>query len=1025
MTISPKKSRTGSFPDISGQGLPQKRENNSLEIFKLSRRNKMRELFLKSKPLSLFLLFAVVIFSGHLVVSGQSQAINAQIEGIVTDANGAAVPSATVVVRNIETGAERTVASDANGVYRVPLLPLGTYRVTVEAANFKRLVREGIILTTGQTASVNLSLETGGLQETVTITSDAPIADPAKIDLGRVMNTREVQNLPLVSRNPYNFALLQANVTGRPNVEFGVPRISANGYARRTNYQLDGNNNTQADRAGIRLMPISETFISEVQLVTNGFSAEFGNTPGLIMNAVTPSGTNDLHGSGSYRFRRTGMSSRPFNISPTAVKPETDVNNWTAAVGGPIIKDRWHFYSGYEYVKRGLAGEPQRTITIDEIDRNALIAAGVPSSAFPTAIPASQKVNFFIVRSDVQLNGNNRLSGRFNYFKNNSPNNIAGGANTLERSIDFKDKSYSVGVQLASIVSGSILNEFRFQFARRDSRNVANVNSGNGLSIVITKIDPARPASGPANFGAPENDDTIAPLQKTTQFQNNLTWTNGNHVMKFGGGLNHIDDTRRSNVFARYTFPNLQTYLDALNGTNPSGFTTFLQAFGNPDIDYTSNFYNFFAQDDWKFTRKLKINLGVRYDLYDVPSAFASSPFAASQDFKIDKNNFAPRLGVVYALRDGERPTVIRASAGIYYDTVYLDFYQRALLNNGSPRLFNFSFGPTSTGAPTFPNTLDSLPPGVALPVQSIETIAPDFDNMYAMHFNAQIEQGLTEDLSLTVGYIHSGGRHIPIYRNINRINPTSFLADGRPIFSNTINSTTRLDPRFNNILMAESVGISEYNALTIQLNKRFSQGYQFSANYTLSKSEDDAPEQNLVATQVGNLVTQDPTNRARDFGNSLADQRHTFVLSFVGRPQFNFENRTLNYLLNNNQLGIIATANSGERFNIRTTADINLDGFTGADNPVGIERNSGTTPNQYNVDLRYSRFIPITERYRAEIFGEFLNVFNINSVFQINDLTTTTDALGNVTGTLPTAKTRPVTSLDSRQFQLGFKFIF
>lgn len=976
----------------------------------------MREIFLKTNHLSLLLAISVVVFLGHQIVGGQSQAINAQIEGIVTDSNGAAVPSATVVVRNIQTGAERTVISDSNGVYRVPLLPLGTYRVTVEAANFKRLVREGIILTTGQTASVNAILDPGALQETVTITSDAPIADPAKIDLGRVMNTREVQNLPLVSRNPYNFALLQANVTGRPNVEFGVPRISANGYARRTNYQLDGNNNTQADRAGIRLMPISETFISEVQLVTNGFAAEFGNTPGLIMNAVTPSGTNDLHGSGSYRFRRTGMSSRPFNISPTAVKPKTDVNNWTAAVGGPIIKDRWHFYSGYEYVKRGLAGEPQRTITITEANKAALQAAGVPASAFPTAIPASQKVNFFIVRSDVQLNANHRLSGRFNYFKNTSPNNIAGGLNTLERSIDFKDKSYAPSFQLASIISDNILNEFRFQFARRDSRNIANKNSGTGISIVIT---------GVANFGAPENDDTIAPLQKTTQFQDNLTWTNGDHVMKFGGGLNHIADTRRSNVFARYTFPNLQAYLDALSGANPSGFTNFVEAFGNPDISYSSNFYNFFAQDDWKFTRNLKINFGVRYDLYDVPSAFADSPFAASQDFKIDKNNFAPRLGIVYGIRDGDRPTVIRASAGIYYDTVFLDVYQRALLNNGSPRLFNFTFGPTTTGAPTFPNTLGSLPAGVSLPVQSIETIAPDFVNMYAIHFNAQVEQALTENLSVTVGYIHSGGRHIPIYRNINRINPTSFLADGRPIFSNTVNSTTRLDPRFNNILMAESVGISEYNAFTLQFNKRFSQGYQFSANYTLSKSEDDAPEQNLVATQVGNLVTQDPTNRTRDFGRSLADQRHTFVLSFVGKPEFSFANRTLNYILNNNQLGIIGTANSGERFNIRSTGDINLDGFIGSDNPVGIARNSGNTPNQYNVDLRYSRFIPITERYRAEVFGEFLNVFNINSVFQINDLTTTTDALGNVTGSLPTAKTRPVTSLDSRQFQLGFKFIF
>ncbi len=862
----------------------------------------------------------------------------------------------------------------------------------------------------------------------VVIVNAAALA--TEIDIGRVMNTREVESLPLVSRNPYNFALLQANVTGRPNVEFGVPRINANGYTRRTNYQLDGNNNTQADRGGIRLMPISETFVAEVQLVTNGFAPEFGNTPGLIMNAVTPSGTNSFRGSASYRFRRTPFSSRPFNISPTALKPATKVDNVTAAVGGPIIRDRWHFYGGFEWVNRDLAGEPQRLITISESNKAALIAAGVPASAFPTAIPTGQKVNFYIVRSDAQLNQSNRLTGRFNYFKNLSPDNIAGGLNTLERSIDFDDKSYSLGLQLASIISPEILNEFRYQYAKRDSRNIANDNSGEGISVVITGI---------ANFGAPENDDTIAPLQVSNQFQNNLTWTNGNHALKFGAGLNRIDDTRRSNQFARYTFSSIANYVSSRTGVLQTGascpagvtrcYTNYIEAFGNPDIEYQSTFYNFFGQDDWKVTPRLKINYGVRYDLYDIPEAVANSPFSASQDFKIDKNNFAPRLGVVYALREGTRPTVLRASAGLYYDTVYLDFYQRAIQNNGSPVFFNFTFAPSTAGAPAFPSTLGSLPPGTALPVQSIETISPDFENMYAIHFNAQVEQALTNDLGLTVGYIRSNGRHLPVYRNINRINPIGTLADGRPIFSNAVNASTRLDPRFNNILLAESVGNSTYNAFILQLNKRFSKGFQFSANYTLSKAEDDAPEQNLVATQVGNLVVQDPTDRSRDFGPSLADQRHTFVMSFVGRPQFNFENDVLSYLVNNNQFGFIATANSGERYNIIAATDINLDGFTGSDNPVGVTRNSGVTPKQFNVDFRYSRFFNFTERMRLEVFGEFLNVFNINSIFQINSLTVATDAQGRPTAPLPTAENRrltnQVTSLDSRQFQLGFKFSF
>ena len=157
--------------------------------------------------------------------------------------------------------------------------------------------------------------------------------------------------------------------------------------------------------------------------------------------------------------------------------------------------------------------------------------------------------------------------------------------------------------------------------------------------------------------------------------------------------------------------------------------------------------------------------------------------------------------------------------------------YQRALQANGSPKSFTVSFtNPALPGAPGFPNNVSTGTP----PRQNITGIASDFENMYAIHGNVQLEQALTEDLSVTVGYIHSSGRHIPIYRSVNRINPVGTLADGRPIYSDTVSAATRMDPRFNDILLAEASGNSNYNAFTAQLNKRFSKGYQFSANYTL-----------------------------------------------------------------------------------------------------------------------------------------------------------------------------------------------
>jgi hypothetical protein len=355
--------------------------------------------------------------------------------------------------------------------------------------------------------------------------------------------------------------------------------------------------------------------------------------------------------------------------------------------------------------------------------------------------------------------------------------------------------------------------------------------------------------------------------------------------------------------------------------------------------------------------------------------------------------------------------------------------YVRALRNNGNPKFFSLSFSPTGANdAPDFPNRFAGSP--ILTARQNIDAIAPDFVNMYAMHLNFQIEQALTENLSLAASYVHSGGRHIPVYRNINCLPVGGALADGRLLLG-TINAagaimpcTNRLFPQFQNIQMVESAGVSRYDAFVLQLTKRFSRGLQFSTHYTLSKATDDAPEQNMTTQSIQGLVLSDPSNRALDKSYSIADQRHTFVMSLIARPQFNFSNKRLRYLFNHNQFGVIASANSGETFNIICNCDLNRDGISTSDRPVGVKRNAGKTPPQYNADLRYSRFLNLTERYRVEVFGEFQNLFNINSIVQYNDVRVPTDIqTGALIGELPDFKA-PVFQ-ESRQFQLGFKFIF
>src|SRR5207244_4209951 len=242
---------------------------------------------------------------------GQASAMNGEINGIVTDPSGAAVAGAAVQVSNRETGFRQSSKTGDTGLYRFGLLPLGSYDVEAQAAGFAAAKRTGIVLTAGYIATVDVPLALAGTVTSVEVTSAALITDPGRIDLGSTLDENLTRNLPLVSRNPYNFILFQPNVSGRANTEFGVPRkINANGFNGRINYQIDGSNNTESDRAGIRLIPISDIYVAEIQQVSNGFAPEFGNTVGTVFNTITKSGANEFHGDGSYLFRRTDMAAK-------------------------------------------------------------------------------------------------------------------------------------------------------------------------------------------------------------------------------------------------------------------------------------------------------------------------------------------------------------------------------------------------------------------------------------------------------------------------------------------------------------------------------------------------------------------------------------------------------------------------------------------------------------------------------------------------------------------------------------------
>jgi len=957
-------------------------------------------------------LVAVCALTG--TAYGQSQAINGTIEGTVKDASGAVLPGVTVTVTNTDTGTQRVVVTNENGVFRAPLLPLGQFKVSAELSGFSKYEQSGIGLVAGQTVVLNIALKVGGLTEAVTVTADSAVVNLAKTDVGRNLNEREIKNLPLVSRNPYNFALLQPGVTGSENSEFGVPRFGVNGQALRVNYQVDGNTNTQRDRAGLRMMPMSEVMIREVQVVTSGFAPEFGNTTGLVYNAVTPSGTNTLKGDVGYRFREKKWSAFPFFFSgpkTDATRPDNSLDIITGTVGGPIVKNSLHFYAGTERTYR----EMPRLINIDPG-----IAAQVGVAPQAGAVDAYQEVLFIIGKLDWQASSTQRITGRTNFFSNDNPLNAGGGGNTaLERSVDFRDRMFSHAVQVVSTLGSANLNELRLQVAQRHQQRFSSEGAGTGISVNINGGTVAG-VNNNISFGMPTGDGEDF-VQRIYQVVNNFTWLRGNHSFKAGIDYQYIDDHRAVPLPAQYTFPTVAAYLAAKSGANPKGYTTFAQTVAIlPEFDMTNAGFSGFIQDDWKVTPNLKVLYGLRYDLNLYNKGIAGSPY--SETFNRDANNVGPRVGFAWTPDDSGK-SVVRGSSVVMYDQMLLAIIEQSYENSGDPRRIAVSLAPTAANAPSFPNVL-----ATATGTQStIFSMDPNFVSGRTWQNNIAYERAIGTNYSASISAMYARGYTMPVITEANFTNaPIRTLDDGRGVFSPTVSAATRVDPRYNRVRLVQSIGESWYKAMTLQFGKRWNGSLQFDMNYTLAKGIDTAPLGGGVLSVQGDAARSDPFDLLRDKGPNSLDIRHTFNASVVALSNFTIANRVLHHIINNNQVSLLVQVNSGTPVQIAGNTDLNGDG-TNNDRPLNITRNSLNLPTRKNVDLRYSRFFNFYRNYRLEVQGEFKNIFNTEQVSGVQTTYAVNSTTGAATVPLPnnSAALIPTGGFEQRKFQLGFKLYF
>ena len=905
--------------------------------------------------------------------AAQQNVTSASLSGDVEDANGARVAGATVTAIQLETNQQRSANSDRDGRFRFPYLPVGSYRVTVDAPGFAT-TRQQVMLMVGQTLSLSIKLKVSGVAESVAV-NDVPAIETVRTQVSETIRPAEIDQLPLNGRNYLDLALLVPAVsptnTGS-NQRFAetsaVPGqgISFGGQRNLYNSFIVDGLSANDDAADLTGTYFSQEVMLEFQVVTSGGIAEFGRASGGIVNIATKSGTNNWHGD-LYGF---GRNQRFDARNPLAPKKDLLTQaQYGATLSGPVRRNRTFFFANFEQARRNYSAvitiAPSAVKTINSgLDTRSYRGPRIETGV----VPANFNTSNFFGRIDHKLNDRNQLTARYSLYRINAVNSRSvGGLNSVSRGSGLSDTDQTIAVNDILTINSRTLNEARFQFTH--SRLDAPIND---------LVGPAVSISGVANFGAA----TVSPLARDiNEFEavENLSTQRGSHSPKAGFDFLY----NRANILFPGAIQGVYNFT-SLNNFLAGNYNTFQQAFGAPSQFQSNPNVGFFVQDEWRVRSRLTINAGLRYDLQFLP-----------QPIQTDKNNFAPRLGLAYA--PGDRKIVFRLSAGLYYDRIPLRATSNALQRDGSKYVV-VQFSPAQAGAPVFPNILTAQPTTLVTK-PNITRIDPNIETSYSEQLNLQVERELPGEASLSVGYLHLRGLHLVLQRNVNV--PRFPAAAGVP-------NLGRPDPNWGNISRYESSGDSYYNALVVSFNKRARSWASVRVSYTLSKTIDDA----------GNFffsTPQDNFNVRDDRGLADNDQRHRFVLS--GSFQAPEKGPKIPQAVRGFELSYIFTYASRLPFNVLLGSDRNSD-TNNNDRPVGVGRNTGRGFDYVALDIRLSRKFRITEHANLELSADGFNLLNRANYSVPNN------TFGSGPTPLPTFG-QPTQAFDPRQFQFGMRVQF
>ena len=816
---------------------------------------------------------------------------------------------------------------------------------------------------------------------------------------------------------------------------------------------------------------------------------------------------NRLGARNAFSFQNVPNGSGGFDR--VGFKPENRRQQFGGTIGGPVVKDKLFFFFSYDQQKQNFPGlaAPSTATFLNPITVSNPALSGTGRSCTSTNLTPGEtlfcrslsqaQVNsgldflqsltgevartrdqtLFLPKIDWVINESNTFTATFNRLRAEAPAGVQSAGVVFNGISSFGNDFVNVDsliLRLNSTITPNVLNEARFQYSRDNEFQTSQPISAPEAALLARTPGTIANASGllpqvsitnGITFGQPNFLDRLAyPDEKRLQFADSMTVSSGRHTLKFGGDFNRVRD-KLDNIFnggGNYSYSNIADFLSDFaipTGTRNSPtstaapvrrYSSFNQAFGPSAFEFTTTDYNFFVQDDIRIDPRLTLNLGLRYEYQQLPEAQIANPlFAQTSQFPSDKNNFGPRIGFAYDVT-GDGKTSIRGGFGIYYGRMINSTISSAITSTGtSEAQRTFQFFPTTTGAPTFPNVLASVPPGAPDARPNIVVFQSNFQNPQIYQGDFIIEREIARNTVVSASYLLSVGRHLPTFIDINLpapiTNPTPFTVVGGPFdgqsFTLPIFATpggVRPNSNFGAITQIQSDVDSQYDGLVLQLNRRFTRGLQFQTNYTLARATDSG-QGSVTFTQTNSPYN--PFERQLERGTSNFDIRHRFVASAVYSPENLFglaEDGFGRAIFNGFTFAPIVTISSGAPYSAGTSGNATapagttrigagIIGSGGTFRVPFIERNAFRLPATAVVDLRVSRRFNFRETMNLEILAEAFNLFNRRNVTGVT--TTAYQVTGSsliyqqATFGVPTAASNTV--FTERQIQLGVRFSF